>query len=209
MVELHLLLGSGRLSPYENIIRKEFDVVVSKIREKLLLDGVDVVIYDNPEWAIPETGIGGYTPNEHLVFISLNPEVAHFEQNLKNNLKRTIAHELHHAMRWRNPGYGETLFEALITEGLADHFDMEINETDIPEPRDTALTELQVNEFVKKASQEFDSKEYDHKEWFFGSKDIPRWTGYALGFKIVGDYLKRNPEKKPSMLYAVKADKFR
>lgn len=207
----HILLGSGRLVPYQDQIKKQFDELITKVKQNLHLENIDVVIYDNPHDAIPEIGIGGYTPSAHLVFVSLDPQFPNFQQTIDRELKRTLAHELHHVLRWNGPEYGETLFEALVTEGLADHFDMEINDTDNPEPWDVTLNDEQVVEIKAKAQKEFDSKSYNHNEWFFGSKekDIPRWSGYTLGFRIVKDYLKRNPDKKPSQLYNTPAEDFK
>ena len=36
---------------------------------------------------------------------------------------------MHHCARWGTVGYGETLLEAMISEGLAEHFDIEVNKT--------------------------------------------------------------------------------
>lgn len=203
----HILLGSGKLTPYVDQIKREFDSAVDQIAQKIPITEVDVVIYDNPEGAIPEIGVGGYTPNSYLVFIYLDPQFSDFHNTITKELKRTSAHEMHHAIRWRNPGYGKTLLEALITEGLADHFDIEVN-NESPEPWCTALSEEQIQDLLVKAKEEFNNKNYDHHAWFFGSaeKGIPRWTGYSLGFKLVESYLQKHPDKKPSTLYDAKAE---
>lgn len=210
-VNAHILLGTGSLTLHQGLIKKEFDELVTKIQNQLPLGNVDVVIYDNPDGSIPEIGVGGYSPNANLIFISLDPHYPNFQETINTHLKRTLAHELHHALRWRGPGYGETLFEALITEGLADHFDMEINNINNPEPWNVALSEQQIAEIETKAREEFDLKNYNHNEWFFGSKEknIPKWAGYTLGFKLVSDYLKKYPDKKPSLLYNVSAKDFK
>lgn len=204
----HVLLGSGRLNFYIDKITEEFDLTIKKVTAKISISGVDIVIYDNPRGVIPETGVGGYSPNEHLVFISLNPDFSTFENTISNELKRTLAHEILHVLRWKSPGYGKTLLEAIISEGLADHFDLEINQ-ESPEPWSTVLNEKQIIGLLSKAKKEFDNKNYDHNAWFFGSKDgsIPKWTGYALGYKLVNDYLLKN-NKKPSMVYSLRAEEF-
>lgn len=98
------------------------------------------------------------------------------------------------------------MFEALVTEGLADHFEIEVTGKN-PQPWDTALTGKQVEKYLDLAQRELDHKNYNHHAWFYGSKEkhIPRWTGYSLGFRIVGEYLKKNPDRKPSRLYGVNA----
>ena len=205
----HILLASGRLTPFVDQIKKEFDNSVGQITKKMLISNIDVVIYDNPEGVIPEVGVGGYAPNSHLVFISLDPQFSDFQHTITKELKRTLSHEINHAIRWRDPGYGKTLLEALVTEGLADHFDVEVNHED-PEPWCIALSVEQIEVLLDKAKKEFSNKNYDHNAWFFGSteKGIPRWTGYSLGFKLVRDYLQKNPDRKASTLYNAKAEEF-
>lgn len=209
MVNIHILLASGRLNNFESKIRQTAEDGIVKIKSKIAAEKIDIVVRDNPDGAIPEVGIGGYTLDTNYISISLNPNFPDFNSVIEKELNRTLAHEIHHALRMRERGYGETLLEALVTEGLADHFDIEVNNQK-PEPWSTALNEEQTSELMEKAKTEFNSKNYSHNTWFFGSKEkrIPRWTGYSLGFKIVGDYLKKNPKEKPSTLVDRQAELF-
>lgn len=208
-INLHLLLGTNRLNSYEKAIRTIFSETLSKIQEKMPIHDVDIVMYDNPEGTVPEQGIGGYTPNAHLIYISLDPTFPDLLKSINTELKRTLAHELHHTLRWENPGYGENLLDAIITEGLADHFDLEMfNES--PQPWSVAFTEQELAKQLEKAKEEFENKDYDHFAWFYGNEElgIPRWIGYSLGYKLVKDYLEKHPNKKPSTLYNVKTSEF-
>lgn len=208
-INLHLLNASGSLYVFVNDIKNSFKTSINEISKKLSISDIDIVVYDNPLGAIPEFGIGGYAPNANLIFVSLDPKFPNLSKSIGDQFSRTLAHEIHHCMRWRGPGYGNTLLEALITEGLADHFDLEMHGGDLY-PWDLALDKDQLKKFLKKAKTEFNNKEYDHNAWFFGSKqkNIPKWTGYSLGFKIVNDYLQRNPDEKPSSLHNVNAKEF-
>jgi uncharacterized protein YjaZ len=104
-----------------------------------------------------------------------------------------VAHELHHTSRIRTgPGYGKTLGEALVTEGLADHFASEAFPDTPPQPWDNALSKDQEAELWRKAQSILDVPGgYNHQAWFFGggAAGLPRWTGYTLGYKIVLAYL--------------------
>jgi|SRR3989344_6402708 len=208
-INLYLLHASGLLDPLTDLIRAEFTNGMDKILEKLPVSDVDVCIYDSRRGVIPEIGIGGSARNAHLVFIKINPEFPDIEKSVAKRLKRTLAHELHHCMRWRNPGYGKTLLEELVTEGLACHFELEVDGGE-PEQYCKALSDEDLTKFMKKAKNKFPSVDFSHGDWFFGSKEkgIPRWTGYSLGFKLVSDYLKMNPDKKASKLYATEAGEF-
>ena len=102
-----------------------------------------------------------------------------------------LAHELHHSSRVRmGPGYGITLAEALVTEGLADHFVAEAFPDTPPQPWDDALSEDQETEVWEMAQAVLEVPYgYDHRAWFFGRGDVPRWAGYTLGYRITRAYL--------------------
>ena len=86
------------------------------------------------------------------------------------------------------------MIEALISEGLADHFSTA--HTGLPQPIWThALDPDQLREVTALAEDRYDAEDYDHIGWFFGQGQaaLPRWAGYTLGYRIVGDYLERHP----------------
>lgn len=209
-INLHILNASGKLTPYLEEVKNIFNETIVKILEKIPLSNVDVVISENAEDVIPELGIGGNAYDPNVVSIYLNSKFPNFvNKTLKEELRRIIPHELNHTMRSQAIGYGETLLKAMISEGLADHFEMEINNKG-PHMWDVVLSAGQMKAMMEKAKKEYNSKNYNHYEWFFGSKEkgIPRWTGYTLGFNLVAEYLKKNPDKKPSQLYVLKAEEF-
>ena len=111
-------------------------------------------------------------------------------------------------MRDRGPGYGQSLLEALISEGLADHFAVALLRIP-PPPWTHALTAEQLDNALAKARPEFDRRPYDHSRWFFGAGDIPRWTGYALGYHLVTKYLATHPDQTAASLVDVPAGAFR
>lgn len=178
---IHILCASGRLKPYEKKLRKGIRRHVSLLKKYIPFGDVDIIVSDSPEATIPHLGVGGFTPNAHTIYISLDPTFKAFKKTLEQYLHRTISHEIHHVARWAAVGYGTSLFEALVSEGLADHFDIEIAGQD-PQEWDTIFTEREVSYFLKKAQKEFDNTSYNHRDWFFGSekRGIPKWTGYAL-----------------------------
>jgi uncharacterized protein YjaZ len=163
------------------------------------VDKVDVIVRHNPYATILNYAIGGYTPDAHTVYISL--DAASITLALKE-LSHTLAHELHHTMRWRTVGYGETLGEALVTEGLAQVFEREVF-GEVPYPWTNALTAEQSKELLQKARANF-WQPYDHDAWFFGSAEIPHWAGYGLGYQLVKTYCEQH-NLTASKLYDVEA----
>jgi uncharacterized protein YjaZ len=192
MIHVHLLDAAEHLREHREHILERTDQTVRRVRELIPVEQVDVMIVENPSWTIPNVGLGGYSPTPHLVQIWLDPNVTDFKHNLERELAPTLAHEFHHAIRWHNPGYGQTLLEAMVTEGLAQAFEVPFRDGQIPR---YAILEhpSRMNELMKLSRLEFQNTTYDHNGWFFGSeaRDIPKWTGYALGFEIVKRYLEK------------------
>jgi GNAT superfamily N-acetyltransferase len=178
---LHLMNAAGLLPPE---LATELTAVVQAALTRhaavLGLDGVDVAVYAAP-WTLPETGVGGYAPLGHLVQLTLTPDNPHFTDCWRREVPATLAHELHHARRWRGPGYGTTLLEALVSEGLAQQYEAGVR-GEVPiyahsaHPLDTLWAQAQA---------ELDTPGYDHAAWFFGTGEQPRWAGYALGYELV------------------------
>ena len=203
-----MLQASGRLNPYSTIIKHYTRNAIKQTLSLLPLSNVDIVIADNPSAVMPEIGIGGYTPNANLIFISLDPTFANLKQSIQDNIFTVITHELHHAARWRSTGYGVTLFEAMISEGLADHF-----ATALSNKRPVWIPNLKpklLSLWQRKARRYFFRNDYNHHDWFFGSeqKQMPKWIGYGLGYAAVAQYLKKHTGTNTTKLYEENAEVF-
>ena len=210
-IHFHVLIASRDIKPYAAELKSIATSAMASVKKLLPIKDVDIVFYDNPEATIDEIGgIGGFTPNTHSVFISLNHRHPHFKNALKNELFFMLCHEIHHTIRWKKPVEGDTLLEALVFEGLADHFAMEVTGRQKPSLYSRALTPEQKKVFFKKASKVWDHPTYNHNEWFFGStpKVIPRWTGYTLGYDLVATYLQNHSGALASKLAGAEASLF-
>ena len=212
-IKVHILSGSKDIKPYADELKSIAKSAVEAVKKLLPIKNVDIVFYDNPGATFNEDGlggIGGFTPNAHIVFVSLNPRHSHFRNSLKNELFYMLVHELHHTIRWQKQVEGDTLLEAMIFEGLADHFAMEVTERKTPTIYSNALTPEQKKIFLKKASQEWVKPSYNHNVWFYGAtpNEIPRWTGYTLGYELVEKYLRTHPKTNTSQLVSADASLF-
>jgi uncharacterized protein YjaZ len=154
---------------------------------ELPVTGVTITIFADAAQTIEGYGIGGRAPDARSVHIYIDPQFQNLSQLLPERLPQMLAHELHHTVRHRNPGYGTTLLEAMISEGLADRFSIELLGAEIP-PWSEALDDAQAEQYLAAAELEFDNN-YDHNKWFFGvGGALPRWTGYTIGFRLVAAY---------------------
>lgn len=199
---------NNELENKRNLIEAKVRETVSKVNEKMPTENINIRIKVSSTNVIPEIGIGGFNPNANEVILSLNPNFIDIDQSIANELGPMIAHEMHHAKRRRSVGYGSNLLQAMITEGLADSFSMEIFGID-PPIWSTALPANELENWIEAASVIWNETPYNHDEWFFGiSTEIPRWTGYSIGFKLVKEYLTQNPSLKPSGIVNEPANSF-
>ena len=199
-IQTHFLNATGVFNAHQSQIQQSIDDAFSRIQKVLpAVSEIDVIVQSHPNSAIPEIGIGGYSPDGNTIFLSFDLAHANIEKAIQHEIIKTLAHEVHHCMRRRGPGYGETLFEALITEGLADHFEMEVTHG-TPPLWASALTTQELELMEKMAEEEY-WRAYSHNDWFFGSKDkkIPRWAGYTLGFTLVKRYLDQTKERSAQL----------
>jgi hypothetical protein len=161
----------------------------------------------DPMLVIPETGVAGFTDESGDVRIAIDVERRDLRESLETWVPAMVAHELHHSSRIRTgPGYGATLGEALVSEGLADHFASQVFPHTPPQPWDHALTNSQEHALWRLARRELNVRTYNHFEWFLGGGSIAHWAGYTLGYDIVGRYL-REHHQSASDAVAVSAAK--
>lgn len=137
-----------------------------------------------------------------MVTVSLNPGFRDFRWTLDHSVPLTLAHELHHSARVVDgPGYGTTLRQAIVSEGLADVFSLEVYPDETKPPWVRALDDDEMCRWWTKAQDDFYlGRGYSHREWFFGAGNVPRWAGYRLGFELVTDYLERHPDSSAARL---------
>lgn len=172
------------------------------------VDGVTIRVLADPTRIIPELGFGGFTPNSEEVQLFVDPAWPNLAQSLATELFPLLAHELHHTMRHRTAGYGSALFNAMISEGLADYFSIEVAGVD-PPIWSTALMGAELEAWMERASEGWLQGPYDHDGWFFGTdSEIPRWAGYSIGFELVRRFLSSNPTRRASDLFGEPALSF-
>ena len=94
---------------------------------------IDIVAQVWPNAVIPERGHVGRTPTGTMIYLTFDPANDNLASNLGEPLERMVAYELHHVLRNRGPGYGATLGEALVSEGLAGQFVKQLYNSE-PEP---------------------------------------------------------------------------
>ncbi len=184
--ELHLLNARGDLDALADAIHGSFRRCVAKVQTLITLHALDVVVYADRSHAIPEVGFGGHSPSAARAFVAIDPDRAFDAEGFE----RCLAHELHHCVRWRLIGYGRTLGAAIVSEGLACRFEVEVAGEGAPIYA-TTLSEAELAACVASADKLLEAPSYNHAEWFFGQGALPRFAGYAIGYRLVTDTCKR------------------
>ena len=186
--QLHLLNSANQISHVKRKIESTFVQGLASIEALIKVSNVDVVVYRDSRLVIPETGVGGYSPSHDRVFIAVDPEHSSFEEHFERNFISILGHELHHCARWMMPGYGTTLKEAIVSEGLACHFETELCDGTVPFYAQCLDNQEQI-QVLTEFENSCNSPAYDHAAWFYGSGYLPRQAGYSLGFAIVAAYI--------------------
>jgi len=185
------------------------DAVLPRAVDAIDATDINISVALDPSRVIPETGAGGATDSPNKISVWIDPSNANLQEHFAEVLQSTVVHELHHAMRNRTVSWPGTLLDDIVGEGLADHFDVEINGSH-PRPWAHALSDKELEEYYALAKPRFAHRntEDDYYTWVLGSEQdgIPRWAGYALGYKIVGDYLAKTGRKASELVQTDSAD---
>lgn len=188
----------------KNLLKKTVFKHAKIAAEKLGIDLINIVIYPNRGLTIPKIGTGGFAPNSEWIRISVDP--FYKEEDLKfiikNRVPLSVYHELNHIARWNGPGYGNTLLETIVSEGLAIIFAEE--SWDLFEAPWGKYKQAEMKNYLKILNERNreEDKNYNHAEWFFG-KGKPNWLGYKLGAFIIRSVKNKNPDIDISVLTVI------
>jgi uncharacterized protein YjaZ len=201
--------GAGLLRDHRATIEGTLVATLAAVNGALAVPDVTITVTPNASRAIGGYGIGGFTPSGSTVEIYVDASFPGLAAVLPDRLRFIASHELHHARRWRGPGYGRTLLAAMVSEGLADRFAVESLGAP-PPPWSDAFPRSDTQALLDLARPELDSTSYDHDRWFFGaSASPPRWTGYTLGYRLVEAYQAAHPGATAAQLVDAPAAQFR
>lgn len=185
---LHWLEASGSLAELRSDLTDEFDAAYKTISHLMTPPRLDVLIQRLPGETLPEMGLVGRAYRSTMFTMTIDPDNPNLLPSLRTGtLHRQIVHEVHHCLRMAGPGYGWTLGEALVSEGLAGQFVRHLLGND-PEPWECAVTEADLLRAPVDVKS-LESTHYNHSEWFFGFGAHPKWLGYTLGYQMVGRWL--------------------
>lgn len=167
---------------------------------------IDIALFASQSFqVIPELGIGGEAVGRSGIVVRIDFSRRDIQRIVSEEVPATIYHELAHLAREQGVGTGDTLLDALVAEGIACFVEQSL----CPKRRIPYLARIKNEERLwKKAAPLLLQRQYNHAEWFFGIKAIPRWAGYRLGYLIVPKFFEKQPISLPRLVRMPSKDIF-
>jgi len=172
------------ISKIENSIKETLKMCKEAIGEEKL----NIFIFETKDPFITSemSGSSGFCTGKNCIILLINLE---FFKELA--LKNTIAHEIAHAINSSYDMGNMSIGQGLIFDGLAENF----RESIIDNKKSILVSKIDKDESLRLFTQIkplLESKNIeDYRELFFYNKKYPLWAGYAIGYNLVKDYLKK------------------
>ncbi|HSM36591.1 MAG TPA: DUF2268 domain-containing putative Zn-dependent protease [Longimicrobiales bacterium] len=202
--------GAAANSPQRPRIEEIVKATVASARDRIPLDNITVTVGHGTEGRglIPQFGFGGLA-NAGAVAITIDPANPAWPASLETEFDRLLAHLFHHLARFRLIGFNDHLLDALVTEGLADHFTVELLGGE-PAIWTSAVQGAELEMWIQTASETWLEPEFDRAPWFHVGveSEVPTWTGYAIGWELTSRYLEAHPEASASTLLNAPGEAF-
>lgn len=153
-------------------------------------------------------GVTGMTIGSKHILITVDTDV----NGWKEGMEYCVAREFLHSY-WTNTQFDSTfkwtMLRYLVYEGKGDVFAKKLY-PNAKAPWTAALDEPKKVELWAKINPRLNTRNFFFMtEVMFGSKDYPLWSGYTLGYKLVQDGLKSQPNLKLEEWVALDAEKLR
>ena len=196
---IHMLNARNALTPIMAEARAAARRAVALAETHFDLPRFDLVLRaaDRP---IADGGLLARPPERGVIDITLSPD-----RVTAPVLNRALMRELHHVARHEGAGYGRSLGEVLVSEGLAAHFAARVLALP-PDPREAARP---AGGSLKQVSNLWSRHDFGFEEWFLGRGRIRKGTGYAIGHRLVGQWLGDEGPADPAAMLALRADALR
>lgn len=217
------------LFTYETEIRQLIEETYVRAAPLVGVDGLSFVVSHRIVGLdIPGYGIGWMPSDDTTVVIGIDPYFPQLGEVLSERVPVTVANVVYGKARSDAGLYEETFFDTMIGSGLSDRFAVELLGVP-PAPWADAFPAERTDELMERAQPLFDTRWDDMDNpnlstadvfaleqllnaWFcpeYCGEDIPQWTGYTLGYRLIEAYLAENPDQTAADLVTTPASVFR
>lgn len=189
---LHILNADGTLDGWIGRIERAFAQSLVLVERFIPVGDVDVVVYNDADYVVPEPGVSGFCKSPHRLYIPLDIGHPELGQQFEARFQAFFAHELHRCARRAMAGYADTLSQALVTEGLACCFEAELPGGSVPMYA-TRVSGAALEAAWQRARPQLELPVKGWGEWFFGEREpeLPMHVGYSMGYEVVARWLER------------------
>lgn len=196
---IHLLNARHELTPVLSEVRQASREAVARVRDHADLPDFDLVVRAQADRSA-DGAVQGQAPAAGVIEIALTPD--RFDAP---SFTRALVRQMAHLIRWTGPGYGKSLGEALVSEGLAGHFVLQV----LGGQPDACDSIRPAQGAMRQAMNEWARRDYDHARWFGGKGDLRKWTGNSLGHRVLAEHLAEKPGDSAALLATAPAEPFR
>ena len=196
---LHLLNTRHALTPVLSEVRQASRDAVARASGHADLPDFDLAVRAHSDRSA-DGAVQGSAPAPGVIEIALTPD--RFDPA---PFTRILVRQMAHLVRWAGPGYGKSLGEALVSEGLAGHFVVQV----MGGQADGVDTVRPAQGAMRQAMNEWARRDYDQGRWFGGKGDLRKGTGNSLGHRLIAEHLAQHPDDSAASLAMAPADPFR
>lgn len=196
---IHLLNARHDLTRVLSEVRQASRDAVARAAGHVDLPDFDLVVRAGQDRSA-DGAVQGHCPAPGVIEIAVTPD--RFDPV---PFTRALVRQFAHLVRRDGPGHGRSLGEALVSEGLAGHFVLQV----MGGPPDAVDTVRLAQGTMRQAMNEWARRDYDHPRWFGGKGDLRKGAGNGLGHRLIGEHLAQNLGDSAALLTAAPADPFR
>lgn len=196
---IHLLNARHTLTPVLSEVRQASRTAVARASDHTDLPDFDLVVRAQGDRSA-DGAIQGHCPAPGVVEIAVTPD--RFDPTA---FARVLVRQMAHLVRREGPGYGRSLGEVLVSEGLAGHFVLQV----LGGPADAVDTVRPAQGVMRQAMNEWARRDHDHSRWFAGKGDLRRGTGTSLGHRLVAEHMAATSGDTAASLATAPAEPFR
>ncbi len=171
--------------------KKKISFVLRKCSKVIQKKTIKIFIFPTiSEFVINKMdGVSGFSPWKNTILLGVFRT-----ENWSKAIKDTVCHELAHALAL-NFNRRETIGDDLIFEGIAEHF-REYFLNGQKSPWVKALSKKKARQIFLEIKPMLKTRSHDlFRALFFGTKNYPLWSGYAISYYLVKSYLDKCKEK--------------
>ena len=191
-IKINILNSTEKFNDIVGLLEHICEETLLEINKYIILPKLDIVITPCSEEDKTQSGIMGFVASPYLINIMLDTDRDDLINLINNELPAVMAHELHHVVRATSGVEEKTLFQILISEGLACHFETRFNKG-ISEEFFAEVKKYEWRDLYNQMQTKLKDSDFSYP-LYFGGNDLskfPNRAGYWVGFNLVSEYINK------------------